>query len=71
MKARTKLRLVSLVMFVAAVVFVICAMSCPTCGSVFYIGSFRVDGEVLRVFYKGYAIVTVLLFALSFLVPKN
>ena len=71
MKTKTILRLVSLGMFLAAVVFIICAMCCPTCGSVFYIGSFRVDGEVLHAFYNGYAIVMVLLFISSFFVPKK
>ena len=71
MKARTVLRLISLIMFVMAVVFVVIALSCPTCGSVFYIGSFRVGADVWRAFYKFYAIVMVLLFILSFIIPKK
>ena len=71
MKIKTILRLVSLALFVAAVVFVLLAMSCPTCGSVFYIGSFRVGVEVWHVFYKCYAAVMALLFVVSFIVPKG
>lgn len=71
MKARVILRVISLIMFVIAVIFVGIALSCPTCGSVFYIGSFRVGADVWRAFYKLYAIVMVLLFTLSFIIPKK
>ena len=71
MQPKTVLRLISLVMFLIAVVFVFIALSCPTCGSVFYIGSFRVGSDVWRVFYAIYAIVMVLLFIASFFVPKR
>lgn len=71
MSARTKLRLISLAMFVIAVVFVICAMSCPTCGRVITIGSLRIGGDVWRVCYAIYAIVMVLLFLVSFFIPKK
>ena len=71
MQTKTILRLISLVMFVVAVIFVACALSCPTCGSVFYIGPLRIGADVWRVFYAIYAIVTVLLFLVSFFVPKK
>ncbi len=71
MSKKVLLRLISLVMFIAAVVFVIIAVSCPTLGRVFYIGSFRVDGEVLEVFYICYLVVMVLLFLLSFIGKKD
>lgn len=71
MKAKTILRLISLVMFVIAVVFVFIALSCPTCGSVFYIGSIRIGSEVWRAFYSIYAIVMAVLFVLSFFVKKK
>lgn len=71
MKARRTLRIISLIMFVVAVVFVFIALSCPTCGSVFYIGSIRIGSEVWRAFYKFYAVVMVLLFVISFLIPKT
>ena len=71
MQTKTILRLISLVMFVVAVIFVACALSCPTCGSVFYIGSIRIGADVWRAFYAIYAIVMVLLFVLSFFVRKK
>lgn len=71
MSNRTKLRLVSLAMFVIAVVFVLCALSCPTCGRTFYLGPFYITGEVLRAFYKLYAAVMCALFLASFLVKKR
>ena len=71
MRARLILRVISLIMFVIAVVFVGIALSCPTCGSVFYIGSFRVGADVWRAFYKFYAIVMAALFVLSFILPKK
>lgn len=71
MKTKTILRLISLVMFVVAVIFVACALSCPTCGSVFYIGPLRIGAEVWRAFYAVYALVMVLLFVLSFFVRKK
>ena len=51
MNARILLRLASLAMLVAAVVFVCCMMACPTCGSVFYIGGLRFGVEEWRGFY--------------------
>lgn len=71
MQSKTILRIFSLIMFIIAVVFVFIALSCPTCGSVFYIGSIRIGSEVWRVFYAIYAIVMVLLFVASFFVPKK
>ena len=71
MNTKTILRLISLVMLIIAVIFVICALSCPTCGSVFYIGPLRIGADVWRAFYAIYAIVTVLLFVLSFFVRKK
>lgn len=71
MQTKTVLRVVSLVMFVIAVIFVACALSCPTCGSTFYIGSLRIGSDVWRAFYAIYAVVTVFLFVLSFFVKKK
>ena len=71
MKAKTVLRLISLVMFLAAVVFVFIALNCPTCGSVFYIGNLRIGVDVWRAFYVFYVIVMVLLFLISFFLPKK
>lgn len=70
-KTRLILRLISLFMLIVAVVFVICAMCCPTCCSVFYIGSFKVTVRVMHWFYNSYVIVMILLFLLSFFLPKK
>lgn len=71
MKTKTVLRIISLVMFIIAVIFVACALSCPTCGSTFYIGPLRIGSDVWRAFYAVYAIVMVLLFVVSFFVRKK
>lgn len=71
MKRKTKLRLISLAMLAIAVVFLFCAVSCPTLGHVFYLGPFRIAAEQWRVFYKLYAAITVGLFLLSFLIRER
>ena len=71
MSKRGKLRLISLVMLIVAVIFVICALSCPTCGSVFYIGPFRIGSDIWRKFYAAYVIVMCALFIASFFVSKQ
>ncbi len=70
MNTRKKLRLISLVMLFVAIVFVICAMSCPTLGTTIYIGNFVFGAEQWRFCYKVYAIVMAVLFAVSFVVKK-
>ena len=71
MSKRGKLRLISLLMFLIAVIFVICAMCCPTCGRVFYIGPFRIGSNVWRKFYAAYVIVMCSLFLASFFVKSG
>lgn len=71
MQPKTVLRIISLVMLIIAVVFVFIALSCPTCGSVFYIGSFRIGADIWRIFYAIYVIVMAFLFLLSFAVNKK
>lgn len=68
MKTGTKLRLLSLAMFVVAVIFVFCALACPTLGRTICIGDFKFGAEQWRICYKIYAIVMVGLFAVSFFV---
>ena len=70
MKKRKLFRLISLMMFIVAVVFVFCATSCPTLGRTIYIGSFRFGAEQWRFCYKVYAVVMVGLFGTSFLVKE-
>ncbi len=71
MNRKNLLRFISAVMFIAAAVFVYCAVSCPTIGRVFYIGIIRIDAEVKRVFYACYAIVMASMFIVSFFVKKK
>lgn len=71
MKPKWVLRIISLIMFMAAVIFVAIALSCPTCGSVFYIGNWRVGVEVWHVFYVCYAAIMVLLFIISFFIKNK
>lgn len=72
MKAKCVLRIISLVMFMVAVIFLAIALSCPTCGSVFYIGSIRIGVEIWHAFYLIYTAVMVLLFVISFFIkPKK
>lgn len=71
MSRKVVLRLISLAMFVIAVIFVIIAMSNPTLGRVFYIGFLRVDGDVLKVFYMVYLVIMILLLLLSFIGKKE
>ena len=71
MKTKTKLRLISLALFVVAVVFVFCALACPTLGRTIYIGDFKFGAEQWRFCYKVYAIVMIALFGISFLVKEK
>ena len=71
MKARRTLRLISLVMLIVAVVFVVCALSNPALGKVFYIGSIKIGADIKRAFYAVYAIVMVALFGISFFVKDK
>ena len=71
MRNKTKLRLISLAMFVVAVVFVFCALACPTLGRTIYIGDFKFAAEQWRFCYKVYAIVMVALFGISFFVKEK
>ena len=68
---RTKLRLISLVMLVVAVIFVFCALSAPNLGRTIYIGDFVFGAEQWRFCYKVYAVVMVMLFGASFFVKEK
>ena len=65
MKLSTRLRLISLSMLIIAVVFLFCALSCPTCTVP------RVLAPFAGAFYKLYAAAIPLLFVLSFFLPKK
>ena len=64
------LRIISLIMFFVAIIFIACALANPTLGRTFYIGGIAIGAEVWRVFYAIYAIVMAILFVLSFFVGK-
>ena len=71
MKKKTKLRLIVLVMLVAAIVFVFCALACPTLGRTIYIGDFAFGAAQWRTCYKLYVLVMAALFAASFFVKEK
>ena len=64
------LRIISLLMFVVAIIFIACALANPALGKTFYIGDIAMGAEVWRVFYAIYAIIMAILFVLSFFVGK-
>ena len=68
MKRKTVFRLISLIMLLIAVVFVAIALSNPTLGTVFYIGSIRIGSDVWRAFYLLYCVVMTGFFASSFFI---
>lgn len=68
MNKKKLFRIISLIMFIVAVIFVVCALSCPTLGTTIYIGSFAFGAKQWRVCYLIYVLVMVLLFAASFFV---
>jgi len=71
MKMKWTLRAISLIMLIVAVIFVCCALACPTLGSSFYIFGIKIGADIWRAFYAFYAIVMVSLFVASFLVKKK
>ena len=58
-------------MLIAAVVFVVCALSAPNLGQTIYIGGWKFGAEQWRVCYAIYAVVMIALFLVSFLVKQN
>lgn len=71
MKTKSKLRIISLVMFFVALVFVFCALSAPTLGKTIYIGNYRFGAEQWIFCYKVYAAVMIVLFLVSFFVKDK
>ncbi len=68
MKKKTILRMISLLMLIIAIIFVACALCCPTLGTTIYIGSFAFGAEQWRFCYAIYAFVMAALFGASFFV---
>ena len=71
MKAKNVLRLVSLVMFIIAIVFLSCALAHPELGTVFYIGGLKIGSAIWRALYLVYAVIMVALFVGSFFVKDG
>ena len=71
MSKRTILRLISLAMFIVAIIFIFCALSNPALGKAVYIGSFRFGAEEWRICYALYALLMAGLFATSFFVKDK
>lgn len=70
MKKGIVLRIISLVMFVVAIIFIACALANPALGRTLYIGDFAIGAEVWRRFYAIYAIIMAVMFVLSFFIGK-
>ena len=71
MRKKRILRLMGLIMLLAAVIYVFCALSCPTLGQTIYIGDFRFGAEQWRICYLIYVLVMVALFTASFFVKSD
>ncbi len=71
MKKKTVMRLVSLCMLIAAVVFVVIALGNPQLGRVIWIGPFRFGVKEWYVCYGLYVLVMVGLFIGSFFVREK
>ena len=70
MKKSMGLMIISLVMFVVAIVFIACALANPELDRTFYVVDIAIGAKMWRVCYAIYAIVMVILFVLSFFVGK-
>ena len=71
MNTKKLFRFIGMLMLIVAVAFVIMAISAPQMGHVFYIGSFKVDAHVKRIFYLVYLIAAVMLLTASFLIKRK
>lgn len=71
MKTRKLLRIISITMLIVAIIFVFCALACPTLGRTIYIGNLKFGAEQWRLCYKIYAVVMVVLFVVSFFVKDR
>lgn len=68
---KKKLRIISLVMLVIAIIFVICALSAPNLGHTIYIGSYEFGAEQWRICYAIYMIIMAALFISSYFVKEK
>jgi len=68
MRKKRTLRIIAACMLVAAVVFVMVALSNPGLGGVWFIGSLKITAQIQRIFYLCYILAALCLFAASFFV---
>ena len=71
MNTKKFLRVTGVLMLIIAVIFVIAALGAPQLGRVFYIGGFKVDASVKRMFYLLYLIAAVTLLIASFVMKDK
>ncbi len=71
MNKKSMLRLISFLMLLAAVIFVSCALACPTLGQTIYLGNLKFGAEQWRICYLIYVIVMTALFVASFFVKSS
>ena len=67
---KRKLRIISLIMFIIAVLFLVYAFMHPEAGSVFYLFGKRIGSYEWRSFYGLYVIIMLGLFVISFFVNE-
>lgn len=65
---KKRLRIISLVMLIVAMIFVFCALSNPAMGVAFYVFGIRIGADIWRVFYAVYVVAMILIFVSSFFV---
>ncbi len=68
MGRKKRLRIAAICMFIAAVLFVVAALSNPGFGSSWFIGDVKITAHIMRILYGVYALVVICLFALSFII---
>lgn len=66
MRKKSLFRLLSFLMLIIAVIFVICALSCPTLGHTIYIGGFSFGAKEWRIGYLIYLLIMISFFIGSF-----
>ena len=62
------LRIISVLMFIIAILFLCYALTHPEAGSVFYIFGQPIGSEIWRIFYVFYVLVMIVSFLISFII---
>lgn len=71
MKTRTILRLISFIMLIAAIAFILYALSSPTLGTTIHIGNLVFAAEQWQFCYNIYILVIIGSFAASFFIKDK